>query len=74
MVKRIPREDRGTCGLCDDGAKIIWIRSDQSPKGLFKTLIHELLHAVEAEYGLRIKHEMIYSLETALADLILDNT
>ena len=32
-------------GLCDDDAKIIWVRKTQSPRGIFRTLLHELLHA-----------------------------
>lgn len=73
LVKRIPKSPKSDCGMCDDGDKIIWIRKNQSPMGLFRTFIHELLHAVEAEHSIKIKHEQIYALEVALASLIADN-
>jgi hypothetical protein len=73
LVKRIPGEDKSCCGQCDDGRKIIWIRSSQSPLGLFRTLIHELLHAVEAEHSIKLKHSLVYDLEVALTALVMDN-
>lgn len=73
MVKRIPGEKRADCGLCDDGRKIIWIRKTQSPMGLFRTFLHEILHAIECEHSIRIKHEQVYALELAFSALIVDN-
>lgn len=73
MVSKIPGEAAGDCGLCDDGKRIIWIRKTQSPAGLFRTFIHEILHAVEAEYNVPLKHQQVYALETALSALIMEN-
>ncbi len=73
VVKRIPKCDASVFGLCDDGDKIIWIRRQQSPRGMFRTFIHELLHAVESEYKLNLNHKRINVLELALEALITDN-
>jgi hypothetical protein len=40
---------------------------------MMKTCIHELLHALNHEYGLRLRHRQIYALEGALTDFILRN-
>ena len=60
-------------GLCDDDAKIIWVRKTQSPRGIFRTLLHELLHAIEYEYDVLLKHNRIGVLEVALEALLTDN-
>lgn len=73
IVKKIPNEDSRTMGLCDDGKKIIWIKSRQSKRGMFRTFIHELLHAIECEYSIKLKHKRIDILELALEALITDN-
>ena len=73
MVTRIPGSDKGDLGMCDDGRKIIWIRKNQSQMGIFRTFIHEILHACECEHSIKIKHEQIYALELALSALIVDN-
>lgn len=73
MVTRIPGADKDQYGECDDGAKIIHIRKNQSPMGLFRTFLHEVLHAIECEYRLKLKHEQVDSLEVALTALIVDN-
>jgi hypothetical protein len=73
FVKRIPHEEKRTLGLCDPDTKTIWIRISHSPRGMFRTFIHESLHAIEFEYDLKIKHKMIYSLERALEALVVDN-
>lgn len=73
IVNKIPGEDKNTFGLCDDDSKIIWLRKNQSRRGMFRTLIHELLHAVECEYSIKLKHKKINVLELALEALITDN-
>ena len=73
LVARIPGEDRTVEGMCDDGAKIIWIRKDQSPRGLMRTFIHELAHALDGEYSIRLRHAQVYRLEEALEAFLTDN-
>jgi len=73
MVKRIPGETKDTFGICDDDKKIIWIRRNQSSRGLLRTFIHELLHAVEAEWSVKLRHKKINVLEVALEALLMDN-
>lgn len=73
IVDRIPGQDKHTFGLCDDDDKIIWLRKKQSRRGLFRTLLHELLHAIECEYNIKLKHKRINVLELALEALITDN-
>jgi hypothetical protein len=60
-------------GLTDAGDKTITMRSDMSPRELFATFIHELLHAMQFEHGIKIKHKSIYKYEKAIVDLLLDN-
>jgi Zn-dependent peptidase ImmA (M78 family) len=73
MVSRIPGENKTVEGMCDDGAKIIWIRKNQSPRGLLRTLVHELFHALDGEYNLRLRHEQVWKLETAVEAFLTDN-
>ncbi len=73
MVTRIPKEAKTLSGLCDGDVKIIWIRKGQAPAGLFRTFVHELLHALEFEWKIKISHKMVYQLEVAIATLMLEN-
>lgn len=73
MVKRIPGEPHTDCGMCDPGEKIIWIRYTQSKRGVLRTAIHEILHAMEAEHEIELKHSLVYSLEKALESFLVDN-
>lgn len=73
MVNKIPGQTKDTFGICDDTAKIIWVRKNQSKRGLLRTTIHEFLHAVEAEYSIKLRHKRINILEIALEALLTDN-
>jgi len=72
VVKRIPGEPASTLGLCDFGTKQIHIKK-ASKAQMFRTLIHETLHAMECEYSMDLKHETVYKLERAIGDLLLMN-
>lgn len=72
VVTRIPDEKASTLGLCDSGTKRIYIKK-ASKAQMFRTFVHESLHAIEFEYQLDIKHEMVYKLEKAISDLLLMN-
>lgn len=73
FVKTIPHHSKKAVGLCDGQKQIIYIRAGQSPRGTFRTLVHECLHAIDFEYGVRLKHKHIYILELALEALLADN-
>ncbi len=60
-------------GVTDSGDKTIKIKKGLSPRETMKTLIHELLHAVDFEHDIGIKHKKVYALEEALFGLIYDN-
>jgi hypothetical protein len=71
FVRSIP-EAQNAVGLCDEGAQVIKIAYGQSPRERFRTFLHELLHAVDFEYKLRLPHRLIYRLEGPLADALLN--
>ena len=56
-------------GECDDLAKQIAILKGMSERETLETFIHELLHAVELEYGIPIPHRLIYMLEMPFVKL-----
>jgi len=70
--KRIPGHS-DSVGICDNNEKKIYIDGALSKDEKAKTLIHELLHALEFEYRLNIPHPLIYKLETPIYKLLCDN-
>lgn len=62
-----------TAGLCDPSCQTIYVRLGQTKIERLKTVIHELLHAMEHEYAITIPHKMVYTLEAPLAEFLLDN-
>lgn len=60
-------------GYCNGDLKEIIIKKGLSGDERAKTMIHELLHAIEFEYGLAIEHSLIYKLEEPIYNLIKDN-
>lgn len=61
-----------SAGYCEDCVKLIAIEQDVE-RDMFATLVHEALHAIEKEYGFRMKHKKVRKLEEALAQVLLDN-
>lgn len=59
-------------GYCSDDGKIV-LRAGLNGKLLISTLIHEVLHAIEFEYQIKLKHEDVYTLETGLTALLASN-
>lgn len=53
--------------------KVITIKAGMSRRETMSTLIHELLHVVQFEAPVKIKHKTIYKLEKAIVELLLDN-
>lgn len=62
-----------TLGWTDSGTHTISIKNGLSPRETFSTFVHELLHALEFEGNLKIKHKTVYKLEKMLVELYIDN-
>jgi len=60
-------------GQCDGDEQQILIDSGLSKSEKAKTLIHEILHAFEYEYNIKIPHKLIYQLEEPIYRLLMDN-
>lgn len=60
-------------GETDASKKTITIKDGLAPRALLCTVLHELLHVVEFEFPLKIKHKDVYDLEKALSELLIDN-
>ena len=60
-------------GITDSGNNTITIKSGLAPRALLATFIHELMHAIEFNTPLKIKHKDVYALEEAIVELLLDN-
>lgn len=73
FVSRIPGGKAGDIGLCDAGKKAIFIKKGLTKMQTFRTLTHELLHAIEFEYELKIPHSLVYQLEKSIVDTLLYN-
>lgn len=65
--------DPDTLGECRFDQRQIAIKDGQSERQEMKTFIHELLHAVCEERGIKISHRAIYQLEDALFYLLFHN-
>lgn len=75
-IKFVSKVDKGSCdvvGNCNPTTRRIRIKNDLSAADTFYTFIHEVLHAMEFEYEVDIKHSHIYMLEKAISDLFLQN-
>ena len=65
--------DPDTLGECRPWAKQIAIKSGQSERQEIKTFLHELLHAICEERGIKVSHRAIYQLEDALFYILFHN-
>lgn len=63
--------DLGHCSTGED--KLIQLNPKQTRHELIKTLLHELLHAIENEYKLSLPHKHVHELEKPLVCLFRDN-
>jgi hypothetical protein len=70
---KITFEDMRDFGMTNFSKQRIYIKKGMSPRETFSTFIHEVLHAMEHEHNIRIKHKVIYKLEKALYELLVDN-
>lgn len=60
-------------GETDAEKKTITIKSGLSPRQTLHTFVHECLHVIEFEHPLKITHAMVYELEKAIVEILLDN-
>lgn len=60
-------------GNTDASKNLIRIRKGMSNTETFKTVIHEILHLLEFEWPIRLKHKTVYKLEEAIFSFLLDN-
>lgn len=65
--------DPDVLGECRFDSKQIAIKDGLSEREAFKTFVHEVLHAVEFERGVKIPHRAIYQLEDAVFYLLFHN-
>lgn len=73
VVTKIPGESNTTIGLCNWDKKVIHLVKNQSSRGMVRTFIHELLHALAYEYDFKLKHRTVYALEEAIEEFLEDN-
>lgn len=60
-------------GLTNWATKVVKIRAGMSRRATFITIIHELLHIIEFETPVKLKHKTVYKLEQAISEMLLDN-
>lgn len=60
-------------GECLGDNKIIFIKKGYSKRFTFEIFLHEVMHALEYEYGFRIPHDIINQLESPLRRMLFEN-
>ena len=73
FVNKMSESPTGDAGECDEINKYIRINRKLSAGETFYTFIHELLHAADQEYKIKLTHRQIYKLEQAIGDYFLTN-
>lgn len=73
FVRSIKDQPKDTVGECDPGEHVIRIKLGQSREERFKTLIHELAHAICFEYEIKENHSTIHAIEEPILKLLIDN-
>ena len=72
-LKFVRKMGENSLGICDPSAKRLAIKQGQTRLEIFRTFIHEALHAMEAEGDHDVPHKHIEFFEVWLADFLLDN-
>jgi len=60
-------------GKTNATTKVIAIKKGLSERETLTTFIHELLHVIEFEGPVKLKHKKIYQLEVCILEILLDN-
>lgn len=66
-------KDKLQIGECCSSEKIIRIKSGLSKEETFITFLHEVLHLIEMEHPIDIKHSHVYKMSEALAQIFMEN-
>lgn len=67
------KKDLDCFGETDPNNKRIVVKDGLSPRALLATVIHELLHVIEFEKPMKLKHKDVYKLEQSILELLIDN-
>jgi len=73
FVKKIQGTDKKYSGMFYPHTKQICILNSLSKDETLKTYLHEISHAMECEYDIKISHKAIYQYEEAIFDYIVAN-
>lgn len=75
FCRLIPGHPKRVLGICDPSDKTIYIRQGQGYLERLNTLVHELTHAFEYEYGHRfkLKHSLVDKIAGHAARFMIDN-
>lgn len=74
FCQKIPGGKKRDVGLADSGSHTIFLKRGMSTSMLFRTFIHEVIHAaVEFEGETPLPHKLVYKLEKIIADFLLMN-
>lgn len=71
--KTLVINDHPLDGMCDPSDNTIYVHSNLRGKEALVTFVHEVLHAFEFEFDIKIGHPMIEALEYKLTHFLLDN-
>lgn len=63
-----------TMGIHDPNRCEILLKKGMSTDDTLKTLFHELVHALQFEYKIKISHEDVYKFEEAIFDFLWANS
>jgi hypothetical protein len=66
-------DEAATLGYCDSESKVLFIKDGQLVDETFKTVIHELLHAIDDTYKIKLSHTQVRKLELAIAEFLIQN-
>lgn len=63
----------GTKARPEPGPKMIYLKKGMSRKETLEIFVHEVLHAIEFEYGITLPHKIVYALQGPLALVLTQN-
>lgn len=74
LVSKLNDGKNALRGYCDPNKPhTLYLDKDLKSALLFSTFWHEVLHAIEVEYKIKVPHKLVYALEGPLAQLLKDN-
>ncbi len=73
VFRKVLDRDPTCVGLCIPSKTKISLRTGLDADFRFETLLHEVLHAIEHEHDIKLKHKTVYGLANALSSFLQDN-